>query len=334
MVRGRQRCIASIRCRSVLIAPPVRVTASLDGLQAASSVDASHGRAHAHTHTYARTCAHQVVLLSTALPMVAELSEKYLRETGLVGDKAPVRPQNVVFCVHATEKVRVLQRMGGAVAIVDRTWSVLDAARTPPPRQALEAAAEDLYQAADAAETGGGLGVLPRLADLILFNPDQAEAEGYHSCAAVHRSAPPSLRVAHFVLVHVRERVSSRSPSAPTSQRRGATTRAQLSIGLPPHGRVGQCHERGQATRSQMHEGNLKAVLPVCYPALACGSLVRRIGPGGRGMGGGALVPVACEGAALGFSLRTHAHSSLSLSLSLSLSHTHATHRQTDRQRC
>jgi len=71
---------------------------------------------------------YEVVLVAVAVPWVAELAVKHLQSRGMVGSNgsAPIHDGNVLFCLEATEKAVLLQKMGGFVVAVDRSWTICD----------------------------------------------------------------------------------------------------------------------------------------------------------------------------------------------------------------
>ena len=84
--------------------------------------------------------ARQVVLVSTALPMMADMSLQFLRDTGLVGPGGPVQDHNVLFCTQVV------------------------APPSPPLRTP--------FPGGDAAGTGR-VGLRPRLRPYYAFNPNR-----------------------------------------------------------------------------------------------------------------------------------------------------------------
>lgn len=49
---------------------------------------------------------YEIVLVSTAVPWVADITLQHLRECGLVADPyGPIREENVLFCLEGTDKV-------------------------------------------------------------------------------------------------------------------------------------------------------------------------------------------------------------------------------------
>lgn len=71
---------------------------------------------------------YEVVLVAVAVPWVAELAVKHLQSRGIVGSggSEPIHDGNVLFCLEATEKTMLLQKMGGFVVAVDRSWRICD----------------------------------------------------------------------------------------------------------------------------------------------------------------------------------------------------------------
>ncbi|EKX48366.1 hypothetical protein GUITHDRAFT_105974 [Guillardia theta CCMP2712] len=66
---------------------------------------------------------YEIVFISSAVPWVADKILKFLIASDLVGPKNPVQESNVLFCLEAQEKAEIMNRMGGFVAAMDRSWS-------------------------------------------------------------------------------------------------------------------------------------------------------------------------------------------------------------------
>eukprot|EP00960_Hanusia_phi_P055781 763059-Hanusia_phi.AAC.2 len=65
---------------------------------------------------------YEVVFISSAVPWVADKILKFLVASNLVGPKHAVQESNVLFCLEAHEKAEIMNRMGGFVAAIDRSW--------------------------------------------------------------------------------------------------------------------------------------------------------------------------------------------------------------------
>ena len=78
---------------------------------------------------------YEIVLVAVGVPWVAAMVEEFLRGKGIVGagSTAPINDGNLLFCQEPAEKAVVVNRMGGFVAAVERSFSCCQAIQASNP---------------------------------------------------------------------------------------------------------------------------------------------------------------------------------------------------------